>query len=62
MTGTIIYYNSEKGFGFIQPDESQEDIFFHISKCNGIPEVQMRVKYDIADGRKGIEAVNVSII
>ena len=62
MTGTVIFYNSEKGFGFIQQDENPNNIFFHVTKCNEIPEAQMRVQYAIAEGRKGLEAVNVSII
>lgn len=62
MTGTVIFYNNKKGYGFIQQDENKEDIFFHFTKCNEIPEAQMRVQYAIAEGRKGIEAVNVSII
>ena len=62
MLGTVIFYNSERGYGFIEQDESQDNIFFHISKCNEIPESQMRVQYAIAEGRKGLEAVNVSII
>ena len=62
MTGTVIFYNNEKGFGFIKPDEEGENIFFHITKCNDTPEAQMRVQYDIAEGRKGLEAVNISVI
>lgn len=62
MTGTIIYFNSEKGYGFIKQDESASNMFFHVTKCNDAPELQMRVQYAVAEGRKGLEAVNVSSI
>ncbi|MGN0378785.1 MAG: cold shock domain-containing protein [Butyrivibrio sp.] len=62
MTGTVIFYNSERGFGFIRQDENPENIFFHISNCSEQPEANMRVQYAIAEGRKGLEAVNISII
>ena len=62
MQGTIVYYNSEKGYGFIKQDESKEDIFFHISSCHDFPENKMRVQFAIAEGRKGLEAVNISAI
>ena len=62
MTGTVIFYNIEKGYGFIKQDDSPDNIFFHISKCNEVPEAKMRVQYAIAEGERGLEAVNVSVI
>lgn len=62
MQGTVIFYNQEKGFGYIRQDESDENIFFHKSDCNDIPRAQMRVQYAIAEGHKGLKAVNVSVI
>ncbi len=62
MQGTVIFYNPEKGFGYIRQDESDENIFFHKSDCNDILRAQMRVQYAIAEGSKGLKAVNVSII
>ena len=67
MKGKVIYYNKDKGYGFIQQDENPMNLFFHITKCNNTPEEKlmvgnMRVSYDIAEGYKGIEAVNIKII
>lgn len=62
MTGTVTYYNYEKGYGFIEQDSGEGSIFFHASNCNDIPARNMRVQYAIAEGRKGFQAVNISII
>ena len=62
MQGTVIFYNSEKGYGFIKQDDNETDLFFHITECSQIPEANMRVEYAIEHGHRGIKAVNISII
>ncbi|MFA7305955.1 MAG: cold-shock protein [Hyphomicrobium sp.] len=58
QTGTVKWFNSQKGFGFIQPDEGGNDVFVHISAVeraglNGLNEGQ-KVSFDIvADRRSG---------
>lgn len=63
MTGTVKFFNESKGFGFITNDETNKDIFVHVSNLNG---VELRdgdsVEYEEAEGRKGMVAVNVSVI
>ena len=59
MKGTVLFYKKNNGYGFIDQDESQDNIFFHISKCDEVPEPGIRVQYEVVDGRKGPEAVNV---
>lgn len=63
MTGTVKFFNESKGFGFITNDETNKDIFVHVSNLNG---VELKdgdsVEYEEAEGRKGMVAVNVSII
>ncbi|MFT7645769.1 MAG: CspA family cold shock protein [Candidatus Poriferisodalaceae bacterium] len=61
-TGTVKFFNTEKGFGFISR-ESGDDVFVHFSNIQGdgfktLDEGQA-VEFDIAPGRKGEEAQNV---
>ena len=60
-TGQIKVYKEDKGYGFIRPDDGESDIFFHISNVKGIelPERGMAVQYQVAEGQKGPNAVNV---
>jgi len=61
-TGTVKWFNSEKGFGFISREEG-EDLFVHFSAIQGSGyrslEEGQRVEFDIGKGRKGDEAQNV---
>lgn len=61
-TGTVKWFNSEKGFGFISR-EVGDDLFVHFSSIQGDGyrslEEGQRVQFDVAPGRKGEEAQNV---
>lgn len=60
--GTVKFFNSAKGFGFIVPDEGGKDVFVH---QNGLAEDISegdKVSYDVEDGKKGLNAVNVKVI
>lgn len=63
QTGTVKWFNTAKGFGFIKPDEGDKDLFVHHSQTNGIdlPE-GAKVNFIAAEGRKGPEAQEVNII
>ena len=60
--GTVKFFNQEKGFGFITPDDSSDDIFVHTSGLIDNIRENDKVKYDTEQGRKGLNAVNVKVI
>ena len=60
--GKVKFFNNSKGFGFINSEESNEDIFVHASGLiDDIREDDM-VKFEVEQGRKGINAINVELI
>ena len=64
--GTVKWFNAEKGFGFIAPDEGNDDVFVHYSEIQGngfrTLEENQRVEFEIEQGAKGPQAVGVSAI
>jgi len=61
--GTVKWFNDEKGYGFITPDDDSKDLFIHHSNILGdgfksLSEGQT-VSYEAAEGKKGPEATNV---
>ena len=61
--GTVKFFNESKGFGFITPDNGGKDVLVHINGLNGttIREGD-KVSYEVEEGQKGLNAVNVVLV
>lgn len=62
MEGTVKFFNFSKGFGFIKPDDGGEDVFVHQSGLTEDIRENDRVEYETERGKKGINAVRVTVI
>ena len=60
--GTVKFFNETKGFGFITPSNGGSDVFVHISDLQGEIREGDKVTFEVQDGRKGPNAVNVTVI
>lgn len=63
QTGTVKFFNHEKGFGFITPDEGDKDLFVHVSNINNNADLNDgdAVEFEVGEGKKGPQAENVSL-
>jgi CspA family cold shock protein len=66
VVGTVKWFNAEKGFGFIAPDDGGADVFAHFSAitANGFRtlEENQRVEFEVGQGRKGPQAENIRVL
>jgi CspA family cold shock protein len=58
--GTVAFFHDRKGYGFIESDETDEDVFFHMEDVGG-PDLEegLEVAFDIEDAEKGPRAKNL---
>ncbi len=65
-TGIVKWFNSEKGFGFIAPDDGTADVFAHFSAITGDGyrnlEENQKVSFDAERGPKGMQAANIQLV
>jgi CspA family cold shock protein len=59
--GTVKFFNESKGFGFITDGESRNEYFVHVSGLSDQIRENDEVTFDLQDGRKGLNAVNVRL-
>ena len=60
--GTVKFFNDEKGFGFITPEDGSKDLFVHVSGLNDEIREGDKVSYEVEEGQKGLQAANVQAI
>jgi CspA family cold shock protein len=60
--GTVKFFNETKGFGFITPAAGGPDIFVHVSGLIDEIRENSSVSYEVQNGQKGLNAVNVQVI
>jgi cold shock protein len=58
-TGTVKFFNETKGFGFIHDTTTGQDIFVHVTGLIDEIREKDRVQFEVAEGRKGLNAVQV---
>ncbi|MFA7298170.1 MAG: cold-shock protein [Candidatus Absconditabacterales bacterium] len=63
-TGTVKFFNTTKGFGFITPEDGSKDVFVHISGLTEGTTIEENdtVSFETEEGQKGINAINVEKI
>jgi len=62
MTGTVKFFNDSKGFGFVVEDGSNKEHFMHVSGLIDDVREGDNIEFDLKEGKKGMNAVNVRVV
>ena len=63
LTGSVKFYNLQKGFGFLKEDNTGEEYFVHATSLDGNTIYENdKVSFELTEGRKGLNAINVKVI
>jgi CspA family cold shock protein len=63
MRGTVKFFNTAKGFGFITPDGGGKDVFVHANDLGGaVLNEGTKVEFEVVEGRKGPQASGVKVV
>ncbi len=66
ILGTVKFFNTTKGFGFIKPDDGSQDVFVHISAVerSGLKTLNQgqKIRFEIQPDKKGPKAVNLEVV
>jgi CspA family cold shock protein len=60
--GTVKFFNNQKGFGFISQNDNRNEIFVHVTGLIYEIRENDQVEYDVQEGKKGLNAINVKVI
>jgi len=61
QTGTVKFFNETKGFGFIKVDGTGEEVFVHVSGLKDEIRENDSVSFELQEGKKGLNAINVRV-
>ena len=63
MQGTVKFFHDQKNYGFIETEDMDDDVFFHVSDLDGDSiEEGAEVEFDTEEGDKGPKAVNLTVV
>ena len=62
INGTVKFFNDSKGYGFISPEDGGKDVFVHANGLIDQIKDGDQVSYEVEEGRKGLNAVNVKFV
>ena len=62
MNGTVKFFNGSKGFGFITEDDSNTEYFVHVSGLIDQINEGDKVEFELTEGKKGMNAINVKVV